>query len=561
MRVEATAEEWGKLYQLGIQFKNMQPWKKMGDDELIAIRFSPEETAYFSIMGNGGYMYGFSMYIGEKGLNGMLGIMRGERLGIDVGYLFMEQDCISMFISGKDEVPPEQEEIIHTLGLRFRGEHSWIYFERYEKGFSPYMLDQEEVRVCTRYLDKLLEALKSYKREKVRALYQENKIYVYSQEEGEWRGRIEELKENRFKIPKLELTDPKQIRMLKEKKKTKAIWEIDCRPMNERTWDDAYVKPVWPRMFLVMDHKKGYGIDYYLMKPEDGAETAASKLCGLIMEHGCPKKVIVPNVLIENMVGGICEVCGIELVVGKTPCADSFFDDYDNEAGSFDEEQVMQGLTELGFDIDQLKEDAVNMSQEDFMTKVMGEMLDLFESADMDSYEDEFMEYDLKNRKQKVDMVKSFFTEVHEDKYGYVYEPDGMEMLKSIEVDWTCDWEELLMQSSKSRLLDMALNMGASVSRSSSKGVLAKAVMDLADADGSRILGLLSDAEREMLEDLVYAVEDMEAGWDYEDFPYTMEQVLRVVELGLMDVGYLEGGMDRILQLKPVEELREFFAG
>jgi len=50
-----TQDEWKKLYDVAVEFKELAPWRWMKNDDLFAIQDSSGgETGYCSVMGNGG---------------------------------------------------------------------------------------------------------------------------------------------------------------------------------------------------------------------------------------------------------------------------------------------------------------------------------------------------------------------------------------------------------------------------------------------------------------------------------------------------------------------------
>ena len=52
MRKEASIEQWKTLYEAGTRIKELKPWEKFWDMDLIGIRYgTEEETIFFSILG------------------------------------------------------------------------------------------------------------------------------------------------------------------------------------------------------------------------------------------------------------------------------------------------------------------------------------------------------------------------------------------------------------------------------------------------------------------------------------------------------------------------------
>ena len=549
MREEATKEQWGRLYELAAEFKKREPWAGIYNDEILAVSFSEEETAYFTIMGNGGMIQGFSMYIGLERLNGLLGLMCDDERYVPSEYVMAEQDSISMFIAGKDDVPKKQLEVIRELGLRFRGERSWIYFERREKGFMPYSLNQEEVLLCTKYLEKFLEALKCYQRESRREFYMDGRLYVYRSRGGQWTGTFEEAPLKRFEIDRARFTDSEMIEEIRKMKRTKENWEVDCYPVFCGLSDEAYEKPVMERHLLVVGQKTELGLAYDMLLPEEWGETVSRRIGDAILKIGRPKKIVVPNDLVYNMIDDLCHQCGIELEVGDTQGCDSFRDEWDMFEEEGAEEEILGSLGELGFDIDKLKNDAYNMSEDEFVKNMMTDLTRIFEQEMGGIFDDsDEVEHELKNRKQKADEVRNFFGQ------GTVPEEYYDEVEKFIEADLADSWEDLLGESTKPQLSDMAGRLKAQVKKGAPKGELIEAIMNRVHEESSVLMGLLTEEEQDVLEMMMTAARDMEGWWDLEDFPLTMEQVLKLLNYAFIDIGWYTSDEDMTLVLRVVEE-------
>lgn len=55
MRKEALLEQWKQLYEAATRIKELKPWEKLWDMDLIAVRSgAKEDTVFYSILGRGG---------------------------------------------------------------------------------------------------------------------------------------------------------------------------------------------------------------------------------------------------------------------------------------------------------------------------------------------------------------------------------------------------------------------------------------------------------------------------------------------------------------------------
>ncbi len=103
------------------------------------------------------------------------------------------------------------------------------------------------------------------------------------------------------------------------------------------------------------------------------------------------------------------------------------------------------------------------------------------------------------------------------------------EVEKFIEADLADSWEDLLGESTKPQLSDMAGRLKAQVKKGAPKGELIEAIMNRVHEESSVLMGLLTEEEQDVLEMMMTAARDMEGWWDLEDFPLTMEQVLKLL--------------------------------
>ena len=70
MRKEASLEQWRALYEVATRIKELKPWEKFWDMDLIGISSGAEEdTVFYSILGRGGDCYGIAVYEGYEGFN------------------------------------------------------------------------------------------------------------------------------------------------------------------------------------------------------------------------------------------------------------------------------------------------------------------------------------------------------------------------------------------------------------------------------------------------------------------------------------------------------------
>ena len=386
MRTEATREEWSRLYDLGKQFKALKPWEWLANNDYIAITNEQDETAYVTVMGCGGEMYGFSMYFGDEGFQSLMMIAKGEELGIDAPYVMMHQDCISMWISSKDEVPEEQMQVIRDLKLRFRGEVSWIYFERFEPSYVPFHLNQQEVQRCTEFLALLIEAVKEHRRLIPEDTMLFRQIFAYRQLDGVWSGSIVPLPSETLDLPAIFVDDSEMEEKLRGTKRTKETWEADARRVSIQNPCEDFDKPLLSDVIAVLSRKQKEPLELRILDLSDyrandiivdGVMATYAALlrilAGAVLTHGRPRKLIVANRLLHAVLQNFCQIVDIELEVGDiSRCEEA----EERELLASTSGMMREMLEEMGIPFDDVVDMARNMDEWEFESALMQRMLE-----------------------------------------------------------------------------------------------------------------------------------------------------------------------------------------
>lgn len=418
MRQQATLSEWRQLYDLGLRFKTMKPWEQFGNAEIISIRFGEDEVGYFSISGMDGGEPWATLYIGESGLNDFMGMIMADQLDIDIDYMIKEQNCMEMNFGDRDEVTDEQYDIIKALGLKFRGNGNWLYFDLYKKGCLPILPDREKVREYTRYLEALLEAMEYYKNNQVKVDYSKLDIYEYGKnEQGEWVGKSVPLPTFGYQYHGIDIEDELERARLKKASKNKIrkgepgyIVEMDMFYLDETVELPEYDTPVYPKTGVMIDYATGKVMKHYESFPQErNGGMLAAMLCELIKNYGTPHKVMVANHIMEAGVQFICEMCGIALEVCELENMEELKESMlDSEIPQLTEEEMefLTGMLEsMGVDIEDLRNKAQYMDEEEFLEELSEQMLGglgLDDEDESDPWFDLSIEKPLKNRKQKM---------------------------------------------------------------------------------------------------------------------------------------------------------------
>lgn len=329
MRIEATIEQWKDLYEVTTRIKELEPWEKFWDMDLIGvIKDDDEDTVFYSILGKGGDCYGIAVYEGFEGLNSFLMLTMQQSMNLSTEYAMFNQKNLTCYWGNRDELSDKQRKMIKELGYTYRGKNQWLYFLSFEPGYYPYNMDTDEVLRMTEHMRNLERALKCYEQETEGVDFEHGNMYhIMLDEENEIISTGEmPLPFTSFQFGNLLITDEELLSDLAKVPKCNAVLEADVSVLGASVNDKKYDRPANPALSLLGDANSGAVIKFEMLEPEDDAIVMLAEiLIGFIFQFGAPKEVRVTNVIVESGLEQICDVCKIKLRrVKRLPGLDEF---------------------------------------------------------------------------------------------------------------------------------------------------------------------------------------------------------------------------------------------
>lgn len=317
MRKEASLEQWKALYDVTTRIKEMAPWEKFWDMDIIGIRNGEEEdTAFISILGHGGDCYGVVVYEGYEGWNKFLMLTMQEQMNLSPRYAMFNQRNLTCYWGNRDELTDKQRKTIKELGYKYRGQNQWLYFVSYEPGYCPYNLDEAEVCRMTQYMKDLENALQYYYEHGASVAFDRGNMFLasFNEDKKAWQFGEEPLPFTRFQFGTLEINKEEVQKALAGVPKNKMILEADICPMGASVADKKYARPANPALCLMTDSISEMIVACEITEPKDDPVIIlANQLMDFIFQCGVPKEIRVSNMIIEAGLSQICDVCGIKL--------------------------------------------------------------------------------------------------------------------------------------------------------------------------------------------------------------------------------------------------------
>ncbi len=317
MRKEASLEQWKVLYETATRIKELKPWEKFWDMDLIGIRSGAEEdTVFYSILGRGGSCYGIAVYEGYEGLNSFLMLAMQQSMNLKPEYVMFNQRNLTCYWGNRDELTDKQRKIIKELGYSYRGKNQWLYFLSFEPGYYPYNMDESEVLRMSGYFQDLELALRYYVETDIKVDFEHGNMFsfAFGKDKKTWNFGEEPLPFTSFQFGKLIITDDKLLSHIKKAPRCNAVLEAEVSVLGASVSDKKYDRPANPALSLLGDARTGTMLKFEMLEPEDDpVSVLAEILIGFIFQYGIPREIRVSNVIVEAGLKQICDVCGIKL--------------------------------------------------------------------------------------------------------------------------------------------------------------------------------------------------------------------------------------------------------
>lgn len=317
MRDEASLEQWRELYDITIEIKNMKPWEHLWDMDTITIMLPGIGPILCSIMGRNGEFYGIGLYIGDEAIDNFYKIAEiGHNYPPRQLIRFQEDSCIMVYFGDREHLSNKEYKLIKELGYKFRGRNNWIYFHYYEKGYFPYLLNEDEVLLAIDILKNLKMALIAYLEQGLQVDFEDGMTLLreYDPKSKLWLSFEAPVYFPESNIVEIEIIDKALIKNLNKEKQTLQIWEMDIAHADLHFTDEAFEKPIYGKFCIIVDKETGLIIESRVLSPfNDDIQEALDAVVSNIIEFKRPSKIQVRDELLYMYLVDLCEKTNIEL--------------------------------------------------------------------------------------------------------------------------------------------------------------------------------------------------------------------------------------------------------
>lgn len=329
-----TEEQLRELYQAASEFKKAQPWKWFYDSDIICVENPKDKTiGYCSIMGKAGEHYALGVYLGNDGIYGFYRLMEcGDN--IPKHQMLHFHNCIMCSFEDREMLTDAERKQIKALGLSFRGRGAWPMFRRFEPGYSPWFINEEECIFLTHALRQTLIVAADVMDGKLKMNMEHGETVLRYSENRD--GKLEWFsKEMKLTVPTVsytpvEINDDLLVQRIKRAGKMGNVTlQADICYITAPVQENKGERPYFPRVFILAEQVSGMILGFEMYEDiSDDANVTLNKLIDICLKEGVPKEIRVRSEAMVAILDDFCKKVGIKLnIVEELPAVDEMMEE------------------------------------------------------------------------------------------------------------------------------------------------------------------------------------------------------------------------------------------
>ncbi len=317
MRKKPTETNLRRLYEAALAFKAAKLWEVFDDTNLIGVENpATGEMGYCTILGKMDNVYGLDVFLGDKGLAGFFDFVQED---LAIHEIFDRKNSLTCIFVDRHELEEEDLADNKRLGFAARGQDAWIQLRRYEPGYIPWFISDEECVFLGLALEQVLLAGQEMIVQEIDLAHDEERFFTRYLVNGSWQSEIRTICQVDLAYEQVGFTNELAIQRLKQGGIAPDMsWQIDTpllfNPIQENEGD----RPILPRLLLLMDENEGAVVDASIFDQAEAdlAEMVFATIFRLAEESPpLPGRLVCRDLDLFGVLDDFCQKVGIELVL------------------------------------------------------------------------------------------------------------------------------------------------------------------------------------------------------------------------------------------------------
>lgn len=317
-------KKWLKLYTIAQEISQYSPWDYFKEsDGFTYLRRDGKKVFHFSFIGSTFNQRGIAVYKSNNDyVEAMNRLCKRNKRNEPV---FLLQHALIALWSDRENISKPDYSLIKELELKFRGRGAWLHFNKYEIGYAPTQLGENEVDDMLEAFENLIMMVRATLEQGLTADFKKGERIVrwYSKEDKMY--FTHKFKSNLPKevaYPVLTLLESEGLREVREMPAKDYSVEIDW------AYFDVIIKNrernIVPLILYAVDSATGLVVYSDVLAPyEKVPNTVFNMFDGIIESCGKPKQIYVSDRKLEACLRDFCKKANIKFALKSSlPKAD-----------------------------------------------------------------------------------------------------------------------------------------------------------------------------------------------------------------------------------------------
>jgi hypothetical protein len=278
-------------------FVALEPWRWMGDREVVAVRDpQSERIAYCVVMGAEGICCGLDAMLGDRGLVAYHEAVLNDIEEPDIDFLY-QKDSLTVFLENKNMLELEDLAFCKAAGVSYPTLQGWPQFRRFEPGFFPWLFQENDAVFMSVCLEQVVDVARRAKDNPDILGPGDYYTFLARTPVQTTQGTIwQEAFISPQPLKRVIQITPKWNKVLLEQvfskaQKTEMVWEAECF-IGQLPIRESDGRPRFPFCYMMADQESGFILHMNLADAADHGADFLNQICEAVRKNRVFPKMI-----------------------------------------------------------------------------------------------------------------------------------------------------------------------------------------------------------------------------------------------------------------------------
>ncbi len=308
-------KKWKEIYYYAGLIVDLDPWSRFKEKDIFVLKPKDrQEEHFFSFLMESCGRCGIAFYRSGQAYCRARERLRGKNTKKEP--MFMLQDAVVFVLGDREDVSKKNYTIIKDLGLKCRGKGAWPFFEKYQVGYAPREVPEDELDGLLDDLGNLWMMVHLIVEGRVTVDFAKHEAMVRGYNPGDDTFYSFSSKLNRPIKAEYNVVTMNDMEWLANLRNipSKGTVSLDWSYLPTVIRDEGV--DIIPRLLLIVENQSGCILRCTMLPPSElPHEDLLDELLQLIDTYGKPAVIQICDKEIECYIGDLCKQANIRVEV------------------------------------------------------------------------------------------------------------------------------------------------------------------------------------------------------------------------------------------------------